>query len=110
MKALDRQVGGSHYKSYKIQPVEFITENDLSYIEGCVIKYICRHRRKNGKDDLLKAIHYIELLIDQVYPEKSDCTELTQQFVEFHNAIAKVRSEHAIKVESPTQSHGDGGA
>lgn len=58
---LDTQVGGDHYK-LPIQPIQYIHANNLSYIEGCVIKYITRWRSKNGIEDLNKAIHYIELL------------------------------------------------
>jgi len=64
MSALDKQVGGGHYKDLKIQPIEFIHANNLSYIEGCVIKYITRWRNKNGVEDLEKIKHYIDLLID----------------------------------------------
>ena len=60
--ALDKQVGGRHYKDFKIQPIEFITANKLSFIQGNVIKYICRYDKKNGKEDIDKAIHYCELL------------------------------------------------
>ena len=61
--ALNRQVGGEHYKNdFKIQPIEFITANKLSFIQGNVIKYICRYDKKNGKEDIDKAIHYCELL------------------------------------------------
>ena len=60
--ALDKQVGGSHYKDFKIQPIEFITANKLSFIQGNVIKYICRYDKKNGKEDIDKVIHYCELL------------------------------------------------
>ena len=59
--AITRQVGGKHYKSYKIQPIEFITANNLSFIQGCVVKYICRFNSKNGKEDLDKIIHYCEM-------------------------------------------------
>jgi hypothetical protein len=62
--ALDVQIGGGHYKSYAIQPVEFIHKNKIPYIEGCAIKYLCRWREKGGIEDLKKARHYIELLID----------------------------------------------
>jgi len=62
LKATDRQVGGKHYKNFKIQPIEFITANNLNFIQGCVIKYICRFDRKNGNEDLDKVIHYCELL------------------------------------------------
>jgi len=61
--ALDRQVGSTnHYKDFKIQPIEFITANKLSFIQGNVIKYICRYDKKNGKEDIDKVIHYCELL------------------------------------------------
>ena len=65
--ALDVQPGGSHYKDMKIQPVEFIHANNIPYFEGNVIKYVCRHRNKNGLQDLEKAKHYIELLIELEY-------------------------------------------
>ena len=62
-RALDRQVGSTqHYKDFKIQPIEFITANKLSFIQGNVIKYICRYDKKNGKEDIDKVIHYCELL------------------------------------------------
>ena len=57
------QVDGNHYKSMKIQPVEYIHANGLGYFEGNVIKYITRWRTKNGFTDLEKAKHYINLLI-----------------------------------------------
>ena len=61
--ALDRQVGSTqHYKDFKIQPIEFITANKLSFIQASIIKYICRYDKKNGKEDIDKAIHYCELL------------------------------------------------
>lgn len=64
MSALDKQEGGFHYKDYPIQPVEFITKNKLGFLEGCVIKRVCRWRAKNGIEDLRKAIHELELLIE----------------------------------------------
>lgn len=63
----DKQEGGDHYKGMAIQPVEFIEKNDLSFLEGCIIKRICRYDRKNGVEDLKKAIHEIELLIKLRY-------------------------------------------
>ena len=62
--ALSQQVGGSHYKDMVIQPVEFIEKNNLSFCAGNVIKYICRYKNKNGIEDLKKARHYIDLLIE----------------------------------------------
>jgi len=64
MKSYKKQVGGSHYKKYKIQPVEFIIKNNIGFVEGNIIKYILRFKEKGGVQDLLKAKHYIELLID----------------------------------------------
>ena len=64
MSALNKQVNGNHYRYYTIQPIEFITENKIPFIEGNVIKYVCRWREKNGIDDLKKAIHYLEILIE----------------------------------------------
>ena len=59
--------GGEHYKEFKIQPSVFINENDLGLAEGNVIKYICRHAKKDKKQDILKAIHYCEMIIDRDY-------------------------------------------
>ena len=67
---LQKQVGGDHYASMNIQPVEFITANDLGFLEGNVVKYICRHHAKNGAEDIKKAIHYCELLLQTKYGEK----------------------------------------
>ena len=53
-KATDAQVGGNHYKDMKIQPITFIQENNIPFCEANVIKYVCRHRNKNGLEDLLK--------------------------------------------------------
>lgn len=66
---LDRQEGGGHYKNMAIQPLEFITKNKLEFLPGCVIKRMCRYKAKNGKEDLLKAIHEIQCLISIEYPE-----------------------------------------
>ena len=67
-KAYDKQIGGSHYQNFKIQPSKFVIENELLYPEGCVIKYILRHRLKGKKEDLKKAIHFIEMIIERDYP------------------------------------------
>jgi hypothetical protein len=65
---MQTQVGGDHYKGYAIQPAEFIHKNGIGFAEGNVIKYVCRHRSKGGADDLRKAIHYLEMLIELEYP------------------------------------------
>ena len=64
-KNLTVQVGGNHYSEMKIQPVEFIVANGLGFLEGNVIKYICRYKSKNGLQDLEKARHYLDMLIDE---------------------------------------------
>ena len=67
MDTLEKQEGGSHYRPMKIQPIEFIYENRIPYIEGNVIKYVYRHRSKNKLEDLEKARHYIDILIEMEY-------------------------------------------
>ena len=69
MKPYDKQIGGSHYQKYKIQPSKFVVENELLYPEGCAIKYIIRHRDKGKKQDILKAIHFLEMILERDYKE-----------------------------------------
>ena len=69
--ALQVQHGGNHYKKFKIQPVEFCHVNGIPYIEATAIKYLCRWRDKGGLQDLEKAKHFIELLI-QFESENAD--------------------------------------
>ena len=57
----NKQIGGSHYMYFDIQPYEFISKNNLSFFQGCVVKYVCRYMHKNGIEDLDKIIHYCEL-------------------------------------------------
>ncbi|MEE8876316.1 DUF3310 domain-containing protein [Pseudomonas helleri] len=64
MSALEKQVSGDHYKSLKIQPVEFIHANGIPFVEGSVIKYVTRWRDKGGIADLEKAKHFLEILIE----------------------------------------------
>ena len=71
----DKQIGGSHYQKFKIQPSKFVIENELLYPEGCVIKYILRHRLKGKKQDLEKAKHFIDMIIERDYTEKKDFLE-----------------------------------
>ena len=67
MSAYKKQIGGSHYKDMVVQPSEFINKNKLLFAEGKAIKYICRHTTKNGKEDLEKAKHYIDMIIERDY-------------------------------------------
>lgn len=67
---LARQVGGNHYKKYNIQPIEYAMANDLNYCQANAIKYVTRYKDKGGLEDLRKAIHNIELLIELEGPSK----------------------------------------
>ena len=71
MSALDEQIGGSHYRAGGIQPVQYIEANGLGFLEGNVIKYVTRHRKKGGAEDLRKARHYIDLLLELRYGEQA---------------------------------------
>ena len=67
----DKQIGGSHYKNFRIQPYEFISKNNLSFFQGNVVKYVCRYLSKNKIEDLQKIIHYCELEILKLKDEKN---------------------------------------
>ena len=69
MSSFDTQVGGNHYKDMAIQPFEFCQRNNLNMGESGIVKYVCRHRHKNGKEDLLKARHLIDMIIELEYPD-----------------------------------------
>lgn len=64
MSANDIQIAGSHYKAKAIQPWDYIASNELGYFEGNIVKYVSRWREKGGVDDLRKARHYLEKLIE----------------------------------------------
>ena len=66
-KVYNKQIGGSHYKSMAVQPSEFINKNKLQFAEGNAIKYICRHAYKGEVQDLEKAKHYIDMIIERDY-------------------------------------------
>ena len=64
-----KQVGGTHYDQ-KIQHVDFVVANEIPYMDAQVMRYICRHDRKNGAEDVRKAMHYCEMILEKVYNEK----------------------------------------
>lgn len=71
MSYLDHQIGGDHYLQMATQPVEFIEGNALTFLEGCVVKRVCRHSRGGkGRQDIEKAIHELQLILALHYPEK----------------------------------------
>jgi len=65
--SLDKQIDGDHYKGMKIQPAQFINENQLLFAEGNAIKYICRHKSKGKSKDIEKAIHYLQMILERDY-------------------------------------------
>ena len=66
-KVWKKQYGGSHYQNYIIQPSEFVVKNKLLFPEGNAIKYIVRHQDKGKKQDILKAIHFLEMILERDY-------------------------------------------
>jgi hypothetical protein len=64
MSANEQQVGGTHYKAKSIQPWDYIAANEIGYFEGNIIKYVSRWQDKGGVDDLKKARHYLDKLIE----------------------------------------------
>jgi hypothetical protein len=67
MKAYDKQIGGSHYKKLKIQPMQYSMANELDACQHTIVKYVTRHWDKAGKKDLYKAMHTTLLLIEEKY-------------------------------------------
>ena len=62
--ATDHQIGGGHYKDMAISPRTYNKANKLGWDEGNVVKYVSRWQEKNGLEDLMKARHYIDMLIE----------------------------------------------
>ena len=69
MTALRTQIGGDHYLNKGIQPITYIYANQLGFCEANVVKYVTRHKEKNGAADIHKAIHYLQLLIELEYSQ-----------------------------------------
>ncbi len=77
---METQEGGEHYTQMKIQPIEYIDANDLDFFQGNIVKYITRHKFKNGVEDINKIIHYCELIKHFQYkvPPPHSYTEITE--------------------------------
>lgn len=71
MNSRKYQIGGNHYQS-AIQPIDFILANNLGFCEGSIIKYVSRHKAKNGRQDIEKAMHYCQFLLDEYDKEDKD--------------------------------------
>ena len=96
MSAYKKQIGGSHYKNMKIQPSKFINDNKLLFAEGNAIKYICRHKQKGERQDLEKAKHYIDMILERDYP----LIPMTEE-EEYRNAgITKEQAEQTYPLEN----------
>ena len=95
--ALDTQIGGSHYKKMKIQPIEYILANDIGFVEGAVIKYVSRWKSKNGVEDLKKARHLLDILIESKGDVKAQSKDSGLTWIEkkFGKAINFVRGNGA---------------
>jgi len=95
MTANDTQVGGDHYKDKAIQPWDFIIGNELAYLEGCIVKYISRHRDKGGLEDLHKARHYLDKLIEveEAKTPKISRSELLKEILPAVNEMFGVEYE-----------------
>lgn len=97
----DKQVGDNHYKDLAIQPVEYIFKNNIGYIEGCVIKYVTRWQNKGGLQDLEKAKHFLELLIELQNQEAKDgMLELVQEELEKTKTSAETMRSEQICIEA----------
>ena len=107
MKPYDKQIGGSHYQKFKIQPSKFVIENELLYPEGCVIKYILRHRLKGKKQDLEKAIHFIEMIIERDYPQKDFLEEAEKEKKELEESYQESNDKPKNVNQKINQTHGE---
>ena len=87
MSTLSKQVGGSHYKTVGVQHVMFCMYNGIPWCESCATKYIARHKRKNGLEDIRKAIHYLELLNALIYQAEQDKCKWYKKFCRNNGAI-----------------------
>ena len=99
MSAYKKQIGGSHYKNMIVQPSKFINDNKLLFAEGNAIKYICRHKQKGERQDLEKAKHYIDMILERDYP----LIPMTEE-EEYRNA--GITKEQAERTYPPNNSWG----
>lgn len=81
MKSLETQVGGSHYKGFAIQPAEYSIKNKLGFAEGNVVKYVTRFGLKGGLEDLHKARHYLDMLIEEAEKAEKETQSNSERFV-----------------------------
>jgi|TARA_R100001463_G_scaffold50089_1_gene100097 hypothetical protein len=82
--ATNNQVGGEHYNTLKIQPIDYIYANKLSYNLGSCLKYITRNKGENEDriKDLLKAKHFIDLELEMVHGVDKDGNNIGKYSIE----------------------------
>ena len=97
MKANDIQVGASHYKDKSVQPWDYIASNNLGYFEGNVVKYVTRWKDKGGVEDLRKARHYIEKLIE-LETQVKDETKTIRGFIPWDGGHMPVDGDATVEV------------
>ena len=85
MSAYKKQVGGNHYRNMVVQPSEFINKNRLPFAEGSAIKYICRHAAKGKEEDIKKAIHYLEMILERDYSKTEEKKSWTEGYKKWKN-------------------------
>lgn len=102
MSALDIQIGGEHYKNAKIQPVQYIEANDLGFLEGCVVKRITRHDKPTGKgrQDIEKAIHELQLILEFRYSECPECEYPTDAAGTHYATCSRLTAPEEYKAEA----------
>ena len=110
MSANETQVGGDHYKDKAIQPWDYITGNGLAYLEGCIVKYISRHREKGGLEDLHKAKHYLDKLIEveEAKTPKVSRAQIVAELVPGLNALFGDVKTKKRKTKAPYGLKADG--
>ena len=110
MNANEVQHGGSHYKKQKIQVWDFITENQIPYLEGNAIKYLSRWRDKGGLEDLLKARHYVDKIIENEQKRLSGEVVLfsSKAVSPFDAALEKASKRAAAEVDRQIMQDGHG--
>lgn len=104
-KALDKQIGGQHYKDLAIQPMEYSIKNNLDALQHTVIKYITRHKTKNGVEDIEKAIHACELIkqMQYSYEDNKVTGDYHEGWEEGYKAAEKLHSQGSAGETEPTE-------
>jgi hypothetical protein len=105
MEPLKKQIGGEHYTVRAIQPIEYINANRMGFCEGNVIKYVTRYKEKDGKKDLEKAIHYLQLLIQMEYGDTEQAKEIAVG-VSWSDEILRKEQEKLKRDEDTAAKYG----